>query len=66
MLYPATWKKVTVDQSKVLKILLFRFGGATRYSENYLAFNAQNAVFAAIQLSTLKQYDSFARKAMIF
>ena len=35
MLYPARWKKITVDQSKVLKnwlYRLFRFGGATRYS----------------------------------
>ena len=31
MLYPARWKKITVDQSKVLKIRLFRFFGATRY-----------------------------------
>ena len=32
MLYPARWKKITVDQSKVLKNRLFRFFGATRYS----------------------------------
>ena len=31
MLYPAKWKKITVDQSKVLKNWLFRFWGATRY-----------------------------------
>ena len=31
MLYPARWKKITVDQSKVLKNRLFRFWGATRY-----------------------------------
>ena len=31
MLYPARWKKITVDQSKVLKNRLFRFLGATRY-----------------------------------
>ena len=31
MLYPARWKKITVDQSKVLKNLLFRVFGATRY-----------------------------------
>ena len=31
MLYPARWKKITVDQSKVLKNLLFHFFGATRY-----------------------------------
>ena len=31
MLYPARWKRITVDQSKVLKNLLFRFLGATRY-----------------------------------
>ena len=27
MLYPARWKRITVDQSKVLKIILFRFVG---------------------------------------
>ena len=32
MLYPARWKKITVDQSKVLKNWLFRFFGATRYN----------------------------------
>ena len=35
MLYPARWKKITVDQSKVLKnrlYWLFRFYWATRYS----------------------------------
>ena len=31
MLYPARWKKITVDQSKVLKNLLFRYFWATRY-----------------------------------
>ena len=34
MLYPVRWKKITVDQSKVLKNLLyrlFRFLGAIRY-----------------------------------
>ena len=34
MLYPTSWKKITVDQSKVLKnrlYRLFRFWGATRY-----------------------------------
>ena len=31
MFYPARWKKITVDQSKVLKNQLFRFLGATRY-----------------------------------
>ena len=32
MLYPARCKRITVDQSKVLKNRLFRFVGATRYS----------------------------------
>ena len=32
MLYPARWKKRTVDQSKVLKNRLFRFCWATQYS----------------------------------
>ena len=31
MLYPARWKKITVDQSKVLKIDCSGFFGATRY-----------------------------------
>ena len=32
MLYPAKWKRITVDQSKFLKNWLFRFfWGATRY-----------------------------------
>ena len=29
LLYPARWKKITIDQSKVLKNRLFRFLGAT-------------------------------------
>ena len=33
MLYPARWKGITVDQSKVLKNWLFLFWGATRYLE---------------------------------
>ena len=33
MLYPARWKKIIVDQSKVLKNQLFRFYWATRYTE---------------------------------
>ena len=36
MLYPARWKKITVDQSKVLKNLLFRYFWATRYSVSAL------------------------------
>ena len=32
MLYPARWKKITVDQSKVLKNRLFRSFWATRYN----------------------------------
>ena len=32
MFYPARWKKITVDQSKVLKNGLFLFLGATRYN----------------------------------
>ena len=31
MFYPARWKKITVDQSKVLKNRLFRYFWATRY-----------------------------------
>ena len=31
MFYPTRWKKITVDQSKVLKNLLFRYFWATRY-----------------------------------
>ena len=31
MLYPARWKKITIDESKVLKNRLFRVFGATRY-----------------------------------
>ena len=39
MLYPARWKKITVDQSKVLKNLLYRLFrgfGATRYNRPIL------------------------------
>ena len=32
MFYPARWKKITVDQSKVLQNRLFRFFWATRYN----------------------------------
>ena len=32
MLYPAKWKWITVDQSKVLRNRLFRFFWATRYN----------------------------------
>ena len=30
MLYPARWKKITIDQSKVLKNRLLHFLGATQ------------------------------------
>ena len=43
MLYPARWKKITVDQSKVLEnrlYRLFRFYWATRYTYNYFGFAA--------------------------
>ena len=33
MFYPAKWKKITVDQSKVLKNRMFRLFGATWYKE---------------------------------
>ena len=36
MLYPARWKRITVDQSKVLKNRLFHFFGATRYMHVWL------------------------------
>ena len=42
MLYPARWKKITVDQSKVLKnrlYRLFRFLWATRYNKIFIKIN---------------------------
>ena len=44
MLYPARWKRITVDQSKVLKID-FRFLGATRYTSKSLITTSQMSLF---------------------
>ena len=38
MLYPTRWKRITVNQSKVLINWLFRILGATQYSCIYMAF----------------------------
>ena len=47
MLIPARWKKITVDQSKVLKSQLFRFWGATRYKV-WGSGKLQNGVYASL------------------
>ena len=58
MLYPANWKKITVDQSKVLKnrlYRLFRFWGATRYKRSIQSRTAQRGSFEVLRLDREKE-----------
>ena len=62
MLYPARWKKITVDQSKVLKNQLFRFFWATRYrwtQSIWVGLNQYEVVLVFIFYWNIQQFNSF-------
>ena len=74
MLYPARWKKITVDQSKVLKNWLFRFfWGATRYMYSYdLSWSYFFGVVlckvrtAVIMMNNTREFCSYATVVIFF
>ena len=69
MLYPARWKRITVDQSKVLKNRLFRFlGGHPVYgvqkisANHFKIFIDYTIVFTYLKIRCYKNSSSNIRK----
>ena len=60
MLYPARCKRITVDQSKVLKKWLFRFFGATRYSPSEKTLDKSNLQAASFSNSLIESASNSA------